>query len=141
MRGRLAKSEVARRRQRKRGGLGSLAQVAEHAAVTNAGGLPCLLIHRCCRFVGGPLVAALQLLCCCFGRARTAARRTQSPAAQALLGGAKGDGKRGGQLLPVSAQAQQQALAENWERRRLLLRAMLFLLSLICAMCLGAAGI
>jgi hypothetical protein len=30
---------------------------------------------------------------------------------------------------------------EAWQRRRMLLRAMLLLLGLVCAMCLGAAGV
>ena len=121
MRGQL-KREQARKRL---GTLSTVKGVAEHAAMTNAGGVPCLCMHRCLRFVCSPCLSLLDLLCCCrccFGPTREG----------------KGDG---GPLLPVSGLAQQEAIAASWQRRRLLLRTMLLLLALICVACLAAAGV
>ena len=52
----------------------------------------------------------------------------------------RSDAFTGSPLSRSSAMARQAELAENWRRRRILLRAMLFLLGLVCAMSLGAAG-
>ena len=121
MRGRIKREEA----RKHLGKLSTVAGVVEHAAMTNAGGLPCLSMHRCCRFFCGPCLSLLELLCCC---------------CCCCIKGSKQDGM-GGPLLPVSGLAQQEALAASWERRRLLLRTMLLLIALICVVCLAGAGV
>ena len=96
----------------KRSGRASVASVVQRAAELHAGGALCLALHRCCRF--NPLLRCLRVV---------------GPATAAPL---LGDTKRS------DAHA---ILAEQWRRRRILLRAMLCLLGLLCTTCLGAAGV